>query len=273
MPASFNQRVGVFIDVQNMFYATKNLYSSKLNYGKLLDYIARGRDLVRSVAYVVQTPEIDQSNFLTMLRSNGYEVRSKELKQRPDGSCKGDWDMGLALDAISMAERLDVVAIVSGDGDFVELVAHLKARGVRVEVYSFPYSTAEELRSTATEFYQMGPEIVMNPNRAFANPEGRSDLGREPRHYRDDEYSADGYNRSGYNREGYNRGGYNRSGYNREGFRDEYRAANPDEYRPNGHDGSHDFHDAYDSHDENDEPAGTANGQSHASEVSAHDSE
>src|SRR4028119_2310518 len=91
-----------------------------------------------------------------MLRSNGYEIRSKELKHRPDGSAKGDWDMGLALDALAMTERLDVVAIVSGDGDFVDLVNFLKARGVRVEVYSFPYSTAEELRHTATGAYQVG---------------------------------------------------------------------------------------------------------------------
>ncbi len=252
MPAAFNQRVGVFIDVQNMFYATKNLYGSKLNYSKLLDYIARGRDLVRSVAYVVQTPEIDQSNFLTMLRSNGYEVRAKELKQRPDGSCKGDWDMGLALDALSMAERLDVVAIVSGDGDFVDLVAFLKARGVRVEIYSFPYSTAEELRATATEFYQMGPEIVMNPNRAFSNFEARE--GREARPYREDEYQGEPYRegqppaRDGYapresyarpgyaprpasSRDGYGRSGYAREPYPREGYRDEYRGQYRDEYR------------------------------------------
>jgi uncharacterized LabA/DUF88 family protein len=131
------QRVGVFVDVQNMFYAAKHLYNSKLNFARLLDYISRDRPLVRAIAYVVQTPEIDQSNFLAMLRSNSYEIRSKDLKQRPDGSAKGDWDMGLALDALAMADRLDVVAIVSGDGDFVDLVNFLKARGVRVEVYSF----------------------------------------------------------------------------------------------------------------------------------------
>ena len=158
-----NQRVGVFIDVQNMFYAAKHLYNSKLNFGKLLDYIARDRPLVRAITYIVQTPEIDQSNFLAMLRSNGYEIRSKELKLRPDGSAKGDWDMGLALDALAMSERLDVVAIVSGDGDFVDLVNFLKARGVRVEVYSFAYSTAEELRGAATEYFQMGAEMVINP--------------------------------------------------------------------------------------------------------------
>lgn len=161
MSVTNQQRVGIFIDVQNMFYAAKHLYNSKLNFARLRDYISRGRPLVRSISYVVQTPEIDQSNFLTMLRSNGYEIRSKELKHRPDGSAKGDWDMGLALDALSMCDRLDVVAIVSGDGDFVELVNFLKARGVRVEVYSFPYSTSEELRQSATEYYQMGTEIVM----------------------------------------------------------------------------------------------------------------
>src|SRR4028119_1668285 len=166
MSGPFDQRVAVFIDVQNMFYAAKHLYNSKLNFARLLDYIGRGRPLVRSIAYVVQTPEIDQSNFLAMLRSNCYEIRSKDLKQRPDGSSKGDWDMGLALDALAMSERLDVVALVTGDGDFVELVNFLKARGVRVEVYSFPYSTAEELRNVASEYFQMGPEIVMNPQRA-----------------------------------------------------------------------------------------------------------
>ncbi|HEX8550079.1 MAG TPA: NYN domain-containing protein [Abditibacteriaceae bacterium] len=163
MPRSVDQRVGVFIDVQNMFYAAKHLYGSKLNFAKLLDYVARDRPLVRAIAYVVQTPEIDQSNFLAMLRSNSYEIRSKDLKQRPDGSAKGDWDMGLALDALAMSERLDVVAIVSGDGDFVDLVNFLKARGVRVEIYSFPYSTAEELRWAATEYFQMGTEMIMNP--------------------------------------------------------------------------------------------------------------
>jgi uncharacterized LabA/DUF88 family protein len=183
MPVPFDQRVGIFVDVQNMFYAAKHLYNSKLNFSRLLDYIARGRPLVRAIAYVVQTPEIDQSNFLTMLRSNGYEIRSKDLKQRPDGSAKGDWDMGLALDALAMADRLDVVAIVSGDGDFVDLVNFLKARGVRVEVYSFPYSTAEELRYSATEYFQMGTEIVINPQPRSFN--GYSSYGshRSPGYY------------------------------------------------------------------------------------------
>ena len=181
MAQQMDQRVGIFIDVQNMFYAAKNLYGSKLNFARLLEYIARDRPLVRAIAYVIQTPEIDQSNFLAMLRSNGYEIRSKDLKQRPDGSAKGDWDMGLALDALATSERLDVVAIVSGDGDFVDLVNFLKARGVRVEVYSFPYSTAEELRHAATEYFQMGTEIVIN-----SQPRN----GAHNNHHRSDEYQS-----------------------------------------------------------------------------------
>lgn len=179
MPRPIDQRVGVFIDVQNMFYAAKHLYGSKLNFARLQDYVARDRPLVRSIAYVVQTPEIDQSNFLAMLRSNGYEIRSKDLKQRPDGSAKGDWDMGLALDALAMSEKLDVVAIVSGDGDFVDLVNFLKARGVRVEIYSFPYSTAEELRWAATEYFQMGTEMVINPQMRPQSLENRNHENRE----------------------------------------------------------------------------------------------
>src|SRR6476661_6021531 len=93
MTVAPHQRVGIFVDVQNMFYAAKHLYNSKLNFSRLLDTIAHERPLARAIAYVVQTPEIDQSNFLAMLRSNGYEIRAKDLKQRPDGSAKGDWDM------------------------------------------------------------------------------------------------------------------------------------------------------------------------------------
>jgi len=190
MPQNYDQRVAIFVDVQNMFYAAKHLYNSKLNFTKLLDAVARDRPLVRAIAYIVQTPEIDQSNFVAMLRSNGYEIRSKDLKLRPDGSAKGDWDMGLALDALAMSERLDVVAIVSGDGDFVDLVNFLKARGVRVEVYSFAYSTAEELRSAATEYFQMGTEMVINPRpaSAFGNPETRGYKGKNYDEKYDEKY-------------------------------------------------------------------------------------
>jgi len=144
-----------------MFYAAKHQHRAKLNFQKLLEAITRERQLVRAIAYVVQSPEIDQSSFIAMLLQNGYEIKSKSLRLRTDGTSKGDWDMGIAIDTMAMAERLDVVALVSGDGDFVDLVNMLKAKGLRVEVYSFPHSTAEELRTACTEFYQIGAELLI----------------------------------------------------------------------------------------------------------------
>lgn len=156
-----NQRVGVFVDVQNMFYSAKHQFKAKLNFAKLIETIASDRKLVRAFAYIVQSPDIDQSGFMDMLKRNGFEIRSKDLKVRPDGSTKGDWDMEIALEAISMADKLDVVALVSGDGDFASLVSLLKSRGVKVEVYAFAGSTADELKQVANEFHPLGAEFLL----------------------------------------------------------------------------------------------------------------
>jgi uncharacterized LabA/DUF88 family protein len=157
------QRVAVLVDVQNMFYSAKYQYRAKLSYTKLLEAAVQCRQLVRAIAYIVQTPDIDQTNFINMLQQTGFEVKSKVLRLRPDGTAKGDWDMGMAIDAISMADRLDALVLVSGDGDFVDLVNMLKGRGVRVEVLSFPSSTAEELKQAATVFAPIGPDLLLTP--------------------------------------------------------------------------------------------------------------
>jgi len=156
-----HQRLGVFVDVQNMFYSAKYQYRSKLDFSKLLEHAVQGRELVRAIAYLVQTPDIDQSHFITMLQQTGYEVRAKTLRLRPDGTAKGDWDMGIALDTLSLSDRLDTIVMVTGDGDFVDLVSLLKARGTRVEVLSFPFSTAEELKVAASEFRPIGPGLLL----------------------------------------------------------------------------------------------------------------
>lgn len=145
-----------------MFYSAKNQYNAKLNFARLLEVAVGERQLVRAIAYVVEAPDSDQSHFIAMLRETGYEVKSKDLQVRPDGSAKGDWDMGIALDAISLADRLDTIVLVSGDGDFVDLVKCLQARGVRVEVYAFPYSTADELRLAADQFIEIGPDLLIS---------------------------------------------------------------------------------------------------------------
>lgn len=156
-----NQRIGVFVDVQNMFYAARNQHEGRLNYGKLLPWVVGDRQLVRAVAYLIRSPEVDQTKFMDMLRRQRFEVRVKDLRVRPDGSTKGDWDLGIAIDTLSLADRLDVVCLVTGDGVFVDLVHMLKALGVRVEVYSFRPSTAEELVEAATAFVEIEPGMLI----------------------------------------------------------------------------------------------------------------
>ena len=160
-PIHMHQRIAVFVDVQNLFYSARSVYQRKVDFSRLLERIAADRELVRAVAYIVQTPEVDQTSFINFLHQSGYEIKSRELRKRPDGSAKGDWDMGIAIDSISIGTRVDVVALVSGDGDFCDLVRHLKAAGVRCEVYAFPQSTSEELRYTATEFIPLDSDVIL----------------------------------------------------------------------------------------------------------------
>ncbi len=146
------QRVGLFVDVQNMFYSAKHLYQAKINYRRLLEDICAGRQLVRAVAYLVTKPEVDQTAFVEALTRLGYEIKIKYLKIRPDGSAKGDWAMEMSLDIMAMAPRLDVVSLVTGDGDYVPLIERLRVMGVRGEVVGFPQNTATELMNSAHAF-------------------------------------------------------------------------------------------------------------------------
>ena len=158
---AFNgQRVAALIDVQNMFYSAKSLFQSKINYRRLLEEVAGKRQLIRAVAYVVQRPDVDQTSFIDVLTRLGYEVRVKILKVRPDGSARGDWDTGLTIDAIRLAEKVDTVVLVSGDGDFVDLAAYLAGRGVRVEVMGFLRNTANELVEAAHAFIPIEEHLL-----------------------------------------------------------------------------------------------------------------
>jgi len=160
-PVNFNQRIGVFVDVQNMFYTAKHKYQRKIDFKKLIEAISRKRQIVRAMAYIIEAPEINQSQFKHVLAELGFELRIKDLRVRADGTAKGDWDMGIAIDTINLREKLDVVALVSGDGDFTDLVYMLKANGLRVEVYSFPSNTADDLKRAATFYHPLGEEVLM----------------------------------------------------------------------------------------------------------------
>lgn len=153
-------RVGIFVDVQNIFYAAKP-FNARLDFEKLLELSVGKRRLIRAIAYVVQSPDVDQSNFISMLQQKSYEVKIKDLRQRSDGSAKGDWDMGMALDIMRFVDKLDVVVLVSGDGDFVPLVDLVKTLGPRVEVISFTYNTARDLINSADEHIPIEEALLL----------------------------------------------------------------------------------------------------------------
>lgn len=157
-----NSRVGIFVDAQNMFYAAKNQYNARLDYAKLLDAAVQNRRLIKAVVYLVQTPDVDQSAFVAMLQHKNYEVKTKDLRLRIDGSAKGDWDMGMAIDMISLANQLDIVVLVSGDGDFVSLVNLIKSKGPKVEVFGFPYNTSVDLKEAADEFFPINEDMLLD---------------------------------------------------------------------------------------------------------------
>ena len=155
------QRVSVFVDVQNMYYSAKNLYSAKVNFAQVLRNAVMGRKLVRAIAYVIKADIKEEKNFHDALEAIGFEIKSKDLQTFAGGAKKGDWDIGIAIDAIELANKLDTVVLVSGDGDFVPLVDHLKrAMGCRVEVLAFGPSSSGKLREVADEFIDMDKNQV-----------------------------------------------------------------------------------------------------------------
>ena len=149
------QRVGVFIDTQNLYHSARNLYQARVNFGAVLKDAVAGRKLVRAVAYVITTEAGDEKNFFEALSKLGIETKTKDLQIFSGGAKKADWDVGLAVDAIKMSPRLDSVVIVSGDGDFVPLVEYLQTIGVQVEVVSFGKSTSGKLREAVDDFVDL----------------------------------------------------------------------------------------------------------------------
>ena len=151
------QRVGVFVDIQNMYYSAKNLYDSKVNFSKLLDEAVGSRQLVRAIAYVVRGPQSEEDNFFIALEKIGFEIKTRALQVFLGGAKKGDWDVGICMDAIRMAQKLDVVVLVSGDGDFEPLVNYLKySQGSVVEIMAFSRTASSKLKDEADKFIDLG---------------------------------------------------------------------------------------------------------------------
>jgi uncharacterized LabA/DUF88 family protein len=153
------QRVGVFVDVQNLYYSAKFIHKAKVNFKTLLSKAIKGRNLIRAIAYVIKADVKDEANFFDALKNFGYEVKAKDLQIFYGGAKKGDWDIGIAMDLIELASRLDAIVLVSGDGDFVPLVNHVKhALGCYVEIMAFGKSSSQMLVEVADNFIDMDKE-------------------------------------------------------------------------------------------------------------------
>lgn len=181
-----NQRVGIFIDAQNLYHSSKNLYGARINYKELIRQLVRDRKLIRALAYVVKAEPLvtaqqqsqieagemqprekttkSESSFFDALEQSGVELRMKDIQIFPGGAKKADWDVGMAIDAVRMADMLDVVILVTGDGDFLPLVDYLRwGRGREVEICSFNRSTNGKLKESGDAFIAIEdlPKVIM----------------------------------------------------------------------------------------------------------------
>ncbi|MCL4405421.1 MAG: NYN domain-containing protein [Patescibacteria group bacterium] len=169
-----DQRLGIFIDIQNLYHSAKNLYGGRVNYTELMRQLTGDRRLVRAIAYVVKSdPSTGEESFFEALEKAGIELRSKDIQVWADGSKKADWDVGMAVDAIRMADMVDAIILVTGDGDFVPLVEYLKwGLGRNVEVAAFGRTTSSKLRESADAFHDIEkmPRVIFKSLRRSRRP-------------------------------------------------------------------------------------------------------
>ena len=154
-----NQRVSVFVDVQNMYHSAKNLYRANVNFSKVLEKAVDGRQLIRAIAYVIKSKTREEQSFFDVIAKQGFELKIKDLQIFSGGMKKADWDIGMAVDAIKVANKLDVIVLVTGDGDFIPLIFYLREnKGCRVEVMAFGKTTSGKLIESADEFIDLSKD-------------------------------------------------------------------------------------------------------------------
>lgn len=150
------QRIGVLVDIQNLYYSAKVLHKKKVNFGQILKEATGDRKLIRAIAYGIKTLEGQEEKFFEALEKQGFEVKTKDLQIFPGGAKKGDWDVGITVDAIKLSKSLDVIVLVSGDGDYIPLVNYLQSTtGCRVEGMSFSESTSSKLVEELDKFLDL----------------------------------------------------------------------------------------------------------------------
>lgn len=158
LPLHQSQRVGIFIDTQNLYHSARSTFKAHVNYRALVDSAVAGRQLVRAFAYVIRSESLDEMKFFEALTDLGIETRVKDLQVFYSGEKKADWDVGIAIDIVRMSEKLDAIVLVSGDGDFTEVLKYVRSRGLRAEVMAFRKTTSAKLLEEVDTFYDLGAE-------------------------------------------------------------------------------------------------------------------
>lgn len=165
-----DQRVGVFVDVQNLYYSARNIYNARVNFAEVLKTAVAGRKLIRAIAYVVQADMPEEHTFFEALEKAGFEVKRKELQTFAGGHQKGDWDVGIAMDIIKQMNKLDVVVLASGDGDFIPLHEYLQMTGQLTETIAFGKSCSGKIKELTDTFVDLDeqPKKFLIPIKASA---------------------------------------------------------------------------------------------------------
>lgn len=160
---SLPKKVSIFVDVQNIYYTTRQVYGTNFDYNVFWAEITEGRQVVNAYAYAIDKHDDMQRRFQNILRAIGFTVKLKPYIQRSDGTSKGDWDVGITIDMLAHAKESDVVVLASGDGDFDLLVACLKEKyGIQVEVYGVPKLSAASLINEASKFIPIDQHLLLS---------------------------------------------------------------------------------------------------------------
>lgn len=156
------KKIAVFVDVQNIYYTTRQAYGRQFNYRKLWQQISNKGEIVSALAYAIDRNDDQQTKFQDALKHIGFVVKLKPYIQRSDGSAKGDWDVGITIDVLEMAKDVDTVVLLSGDGDFDLLLDKItKDYGVNTEVYGVPSLTANSLIEAASIYHPVNEELLL----------------------------------------------------------------------------------------------------------------
>ncbi len=157
------KKVSIFVDVQNIYYTTRDQYQCHFDYNAFWAAATQGREVVNAYAYAIHRANEKQIQFQNILRGIGFEVKLKPYIQRSDGSAKGDWDVGITLDVIECAEQSDIIVLASGDGDFDMLLKRAYDRyQVETEVYGVPALTATSLIQSANKFIAIEGDLLLS---------------------------------------------------------------------------------------------------------------